>query len=113
MALHGLIFDVDGTLADTERDGHRVAFNAAFAESGLDWSWDETTYGELLQVAGGNERLVHYARVHRGLRQPDAELLALVRRLHASKTGHYVERVTSGAVQLRPGIERLISQART
>jgi phosphoglycolate phosphatase-like HAD superfamily hydrolase len=55
MALDALIFDVDGTLADTERDGHRVAFNAAFAESGLDWVWDEATYGELLQVAGGVE----------------------------------------------------------
>lgn len=112
MVLRALIFDVDGTLADTERNGHRVAFNAAFAESGLDWSWDEATYGELLQVAGGNERLVHYARVHRELRQPEAQLLALVRRLHESKTRHYVERVATGAVQLRPGIARLIAQAR-
>ena len=112
MALHGLIFDVDGTLADTERDGHRVAFNAAFNESGLDWSWDEATYGELLQVAGGNERLLHYARAYRGLQQPEAELLALVRQLHASKTRHYVERVATGAVHLRPGIARLITQAR-
>jgi HAD superfamily hydrolase (TIGR01509 family) len=110
--LRALIFDVDGTLADTERDGHRVAFNAAFAECGLDWSWDEATYGELLQVAGGNERLMHYARVHRRISQSDSELLALVRRLHASKTTHYVERVASGAVQLRPGVARLISQAR-
>ena len=74
MALRALIFDVDGTLADTERDGHRVAFNAAFAASGLDWSWDEATYGELLQVAGGIERMVHYARAYRGLKQPEQEL---------------------------------------
>ena len=51
--LEALIFDVDGTLADTERDGHRPAFNAAFREAGLDWHWDEALYGELLAVTGG------------------------------------------------------------
>jgi phosphoglycolate phosphatase-like HAD superfamily hydrolase len=112
MTLRALIFDVDGTLADTERDGHRVAFNAAFAESGLDWSWDEATYGELLHVAGGVERMVHYARAYRGLTQSDKELHAFVRELHASKTRHYVRCVAAGVVQLRPGIARLIAQAR-
>ena len=112
MTLRALIFDVDGTLADTERDGHRVAFNAAFAESGLDWSWDEKTYGELLQVAGGVERMVHYARVYRGAAQSDEELLTLVHQVHARKTRHYVECVSRGAVQLRPGVARLIAQAR-
>jgi beta-phosphoglucomutase-like phosphatase (HAD superfamily) len=113
MTLRALIFDVDGTLADTERDAHRVAFNAAFAESGLDWSWDEKTYGELLQVAGGVERMVHYARVYRGAAQSDEELETLVHQIHARKTRHYVECVSRGAVQLRPGIARLIAQART
>jgi HAD superfamily hydrolase (TIGR01509 family) len=112
MALCALIFDVDGTLADTERDGHRVAFNAAFAAAGLGWHWDEALYGDLLQVAGGPERMVHYARAHLGSTQADAELHALVRQLHASKTRHYVERVTAGALQLRPGVARLIAQAR-
>jgi HAD superfamily hydrolase (TIGR01509 family) len=112
MTLRALIFDVDGTLADTERDGHRVAFNAAFAESGLDWSWDEKTYGELLQVAGGVERMVHYARVYRGVAQSDEELETLVHQIHARKTRHYVECVSRGAVQLRPGVARLIAQAR-
>jgi HAD superfamily hydrolase (TIGR01509 family) len=112
MTLRALIFDVDGTLADTERDGHRVAFNAAFAESGLDWSWDEKTYGELLQVAGGVERMVHYARVYRGAAQSDEELQTLVHQIHARKTRHYVECVSRGAVQLRPGVARLIAQAR-
>jgi hypothetical protein len=111
-ALRALIFDVDGTLADTERDGHRVAFNAAFAASGLDWCWDEATYSDLLQVAGGVEHMVHYAREHRGLTQPEGELHTLLHRLHVSKTRHYVQRVATGAVQLRPGIARLIAQAR-
>ncbi|MEQ1667561.1 MAG: HAD family hydrolase, partial [Sulfuriferula sp.] len=60
MTLQALIFDVDGTLADTERDGHRVAFNAAFREFGLDWNWDVALYGELLAVTGGKERMRYY-----------------------------------------------------
>jgi HAD superfamily hydrolase (TIGR01509 family) len=112
MSLRALIFDVDGTLADTERDGHRVAFNAAFAAAGLAWQWDEALYGELLQVAGGPERLVHYARAHLHSKETDARLQTLVQRLHASKTRHYVELVTAGALKLRPGVARLIAQAR-
>src|SRR5476649_2527153 len=112
MALHALIFDVDGTLADTERDGHRVAFNAAFAEAGLTWCWDEALYGELLQVAGGVERILHYARSYLSLTVSDSALHALAQRLHSSKTRHYVERIAAGAVQLRPGVERLLRQAR-
>ena len=58
--LQALIFDVDGTLAETERDGHRVAFNHAFAEIGVDWRWSIDLYGELLAIAGGQERLKYY-----------------------------------------------------
>ena len=58
--LRAVLFDVDGTLADTERDGHRVAFNAAFAELGLDWTWDIDLYGDLLKITGGKERIHHY-----------------------------------------------------
>ena len=113
MALRALIFDVDGTLADTERDGHRVAFNAAFAEAGLAWHWDEVLYGELLQVSGGVERMLYYARAYLGLTDSNGELQRLVRRLHASKTRHYIERIAAGAVQLRPGVSRLLAQARS
>lgn len=112
MPLEALIFDVDGTLADTEHDGHRVAFNAAFAEHGLDWHWGSALYGALLQVAGGVERMAHYVRAHRALPLADDELAALLQRLHASKTRHYVQRVAAGAVRLRPGVERLMREAR-
>ncbi|MDE2366412.1 MAG: HAD family hydrolase, partial [Betaproteobacteria bacterium] len=60
--LRAVLFDVDGTLADTERDGHRVAFNDAFKELGLDWDWDVDLYGELLKITGGKERILHYMK---------------------------------------------------
>jgi phosphoglycolate phosphatase-like HAD superfamily hydrolase len=100
MALRALIFDVDGTLADTERDGHRVAFNAAFAEGGLAWHWDEVRYDELLQVSGGVERMLYYARVCLGLTDSNGEPQRFVRRLSASKTRHRIECVVAGAVRL-------------
>lgn len=111
MTLEALIFDVDGTLADTERDGHRVAFNAAFAEAGLDWNWDEALYDQLLTVAGGVERMIHYARL-RGWTEPDDDLLARLRPIHRAKTAHYVRHVASGGVALRPGIDRILREAR-
>jgi HAD superfamily hydrolase (TIGR01509 family) len=110
--LRALIFDVDGTLAETERHGHRVAFNSAFAEAGLDWRWDETLYGALLKIAGGPERIAHYARAYRSSAQTDTDLQALVERLHANKTRQYVALVSAGTVHLRPGIARIIGEAR-
>ena len=75
MALQALVFDVDGTLADTERDGHRPAFNAAFAHAGLPWHWDVAVYGGLLGVTGGKERIRHYCERHDPgfLARPDAD----------------------------------------
>jgi HAD superfamily hydrolase (TIGR01509 family) len=109
--LKALIFDIDGTLADTERDGHRVAFNRAFAEAGLDWNWDEARYGELLHVAGGRERILHFIETDAAQIEL-SERDALVRRLHASKTAHYARLVDAGAVRLRPGVARLLAEAR-
>ena len=60
--LKALIFDVDGTLAETERDGHRIAFNRAFAEADLDWYWSESLYGKLLEISGGKERIKYYLK---------------------------------------------------
>lgn len=110
--LQALIFDVDGTLADTERDGHRPAFNAAFADAGLDWHWDEALYGELLAVTGGKERMRFFCERYAPdfLKRPDAD--ERIKALHLAKTAHYVRIVESGALPLRPGVARLIAEAR-
>jgi HAD superfamily hydrolase (TIGR01509 family) len=112
MALRALIFDVDGTLADTERDGHRVAFNAAFAAAGLDWHWDVATYGRLLDVTGGKERLRHYVATERPREAARPGLDARIVALHAEKTRRYGDLVASGALAMRPGVARLLAEAR-
>lgn len=112
MALEVLIFDVDGTLADTERDGHRQAFNRAFAEAGLDWNWDEELYGALLKVTGGKERILYYLdEFNRDFSRP-AELTAFIAGLHKAKTAHYAQMMHEGAIPLRPGVKRLLQEAR-
>ncbi len=111
-SLQALIFDVDGTLADTERDGHRIAFNRAFADFGLDWNWSIDLYGELLDVAGGKERIQHYVKTY-GVELPAHEdLKALTAKIHAAKTIHYQALVKEGRIPLRPGVRRLIQEAR-
>jgi len=108
--LRALLLDVDGTLADTE-EVHRQAFNAAFAEAGLDWEWDQELYHELLAVTGGKERIRYYLDT----RRPDFVLPlnadAFIAQLHASKTNYYVDSLAAGKVPLRPGVERLIRDA--
>ncbi len=107
--LRALIFDVDGTLADTERDGHRVAFNLAFAESGLDWDWSSELYGDLLSVAGGKERISFYLQKY--LPEFVVPHDSFIADLHATKTKHYLELLAQGKIPLRPGVKRLISEA--
>lgn len=109
--LKGLIFDVDGTLADTERDGHRVAFNKAFAKEGLPIVWDEALYGELLVIAGGKERLAYFFNHTRPDLRPSGDLMPLVQRLHARKTEIYGELLRASTIPLRPGILRLLREA--
>ena len=106
MTLEALIFDVDGTLAETE-EWHRHSFNAAFADAGLDWHWDQAIYGRLLEVTGGKERIGHFA-AGRG----EAIDAATIARLHAAKTARYVASIETGAVALRPGVSRLLQEAR-
>lgn len=110
--LQALIFDVDGTLADTERDGHRLAFNAAFAEAGLSWHWDASLYGELLAVTGGKERMRFFCEKHDPafLARPDAD--ERIKALHAAKTRHYLDLVARGGIPLQPGVARLMKEAR-
>lgn len=107
-----LVFDVDGTLADTERDGHRVAFNRAFADAGLDWVWSVDLYGRLLSVTGGKERILFYLeKFNTGFKTPN-DLKRFVADLHRSKTQHYMALMADGAIPLRPGVRRLIEEAR-
>jgi beta-phosphoglucomutase-like phosphatase (HAD superfamily) len=107
-----LIFDVDGTLADTERDGHRVAFNRAFREAGLDWEWSVELYGRLLSVTGGKERIRHYLNTFNTAFSPPGDLGGFIADLHRSKTSHYMSLMAEGAIPLRPGVRRLLEEAR-
>ena len=110
--LQGLIFDVDGTLADTERDGHRVAFNQAFAAAGLSWEWDDALYGELLRVTGGKERIRYYLDTYLPDFKPPQAYDAFVSELHQAKNRIYAELLATGGIPLRPGVRRLLEEAR-
>ncbi len=110
--LSALIFDVDGTLADTERDGHRVAFNRAFADAGLDWEWSVELYGKLLAVTGGKERIRHYLdHFNAGFERP-ADLDSFIAGLHVAKTDHYTRMLSEGLIPMRSGVKRLLLEAR-
>ena len=112
VALKALIFDVDGTLADTER-AHMDAFNHAFREMGLDWDWDEALYTDLLNISGGKERILHYwKQANPDVKVLDAQALNdRIDRIHALKTAAYENAVNTGAVSLRPGVLKLMNEA--
>ncbi|MFN8650281.1 MAG: HAD-IA family hydrolase [Gemmatimonadales bacterium] len=107
-----VLWDVDGTLAETERDGHRVAFNLAFETEGLAWRWDPERYGELLRVAGGRERLLFDMETRPDAPRSARDRLALVERLHQRKTAHYTALVRQGAIGLRDGVRPLLQECR-
>jgi len=107
-----LIFDVDGTLADTERDGHRVAFNQSFQHNNLDWHWDVATYGELLAVTGGKERIKHFLQLSHPELLSRSDLDKWVVQLHKDKTQFYTDMLQQGSIPLRSGVLRLLQEAR-
>ncbi len=105
--LQAVVLDVDGTLVDSERDGHRVAFNRAFEEAGLEDRWDVELYGELLAVTGGERRLNAYFE-QRGMAEDERKELAA--RLHARKTEIFTEMAREGDIKPRPGVEELLDE---
>lgn len=109
--LQALLWDVDGTLAETERDGHRVAFNTAFAALGLGWHWGVARYGQLLRVTGGYERLLAAMADETDAPVLAGEREALARALHRRKNSAYAALVAEGAIPLRPGVGELLQEA--
>jgi HAD superfamily hydrolase (TIGR01509 family) len=112
MSLQALLFDVDGTLADTERDGHRPAFNAAFREYRLNWEWDVDLYGRLLAITGGKERIKYYVDTYRPDFNKPEDFDDLVAALHKAKTCYYTAMLAAGRIPMRPGVKRLLTEAR-
>jgi HAD superfamily hydrolase (TIGR01509 family) len=106
-----IVFDVDGTLAETE-DTHRKAFNRAFHGAGLPWSWDQALYRELLSVTGGKERIRHFVENYSLDGAPKDNLDEFIRALHAEKTAAYTQMVEGGELKLRPGVRKLINEVR-
>lgn len=110
--LEALIFDVDGTLADTEQDGHRVAFNQAFQQAGLDWNWSVELYDDLLSVTGGKERIRFFIEKYQPSFQPEEGITDFAARIHKQKTAYYLQLLQSGLIPLRTGVTRLLKEAR-
>ncbi|MDM8565393.1 HAD family hydrolase [Candidatus Halobeggiatoa sp. HSG11] len=110
--LQALLFDVDGTLAETERDAHRVAFNETFAEYKLDWNWSIKLYGKLLAVTGGKERMKFFLDKYRpGYKQLN-DAHDFIIELHKNKTKRYNNMLRDNPLVLRPGVRRLLEEAR-
>jgi HAD superfamily hydrolase (TIGR01509 family) len=106
--LEALIFDVDGTLAETE-ECHREAFNVAFSAAGLSWVWDRPLYAQLLKVTGGKERIAHYIETRGGTPALDPQR---IQALHRHKTAQFATLIANGSLSLRPGVESLLMEAR-
>jgi len=112
MVLKAILWDVDGTLAETERDGHLVAFNQTFRANDMDWEWSAELYGELLTVTGGKERMRYYVENYRSDWERPQDFDGLLKKLHLEKNQHYAALAREGKISLRPGVVRLINEAR-
>ncbi|HYM27997.1 MAG TPA: HAD-IA family hydrolase [Steroidobacteraceae bacterium] len=108
--IRALLWDVDGTLAETERDGHLVAFNRAFEAAGVPWRWSAADYGRLLEVAGGYERLLHDLQHRDEAPRGSASREGLARQLHQLKNGFYEDIVRAGELPLRAGVPELLAE---
>ena len=109
--IKAVFFDQDGVIIDNERDGHRVAFNQTFKDFGYDFEWDVAYYHELLQVAGGKERMKHHLHTKGfGVEINPEEVDDLVKKMHKHKTAVFVELIESGKLPLRPGVKRLMQE---
>lgn len=111
MNLKALIFDVDGTIAETEKDGHRVAFNLAFDELNLPWQWDADFYGKLLKIGGGKERFTYYLNNYQTDFQLPTSLDEFVLNVHKIKNRYYAQLVQDKTIKLRTGVARLMKEA--
>ena len=107
VALRALLWDVDGTLAETERDGHRRAFNRAFGDAGLPIRWDQDSYADWLRISGGHERIRAQLEAHEGTSPETQRVTAL----QAAKQRHYQQLLAEGGLQLRPGVADLLAEA--
>lgn len=109
--IKAVFFDQDGVIIDTERDGHRIAFNEAFRDFGYKVEWDVEKYHDLLQIAGGKERMRHYLRTEGfGAEVKPEEEDELIKSLHKRKTALFVDLIESGKLPLRPGVKRLMKE---
>jgi HAD superfamily hydrolase (TIGR01509 family) len=112
VSLRALLWDVDGTLAETERDGHRVAFNQAFDSLGIDRQWDESEYGRLLAVTGGAERLLYDMQNWVAAPSEPGPRMDLARHIQRLKNNFYAELVRGGRITLRPGVREVLGEGR-
>lgn len=109
--IKAILFDQDGVIIDTERDGHRVAFNKTFKEFGYDFEWDPDYYHELLQVAGGKERMKHHLHTKGfGIPVKPEEEDELIKTMHKRKTAIFVDLIESEQLPLRSGVRRLMKE---
>ncbi len=109
MTIKAIFFDQDGVIIDTERDGHRVAFNETFKHYGYDFEWDVDYYHELLQVSGGKERMKHHLHTKGfGVEVNPDEEDELIKEMHKYKTATFVDLIESGRLPLRSGVKRFM-----
>jgi HAD superfamily hydrolase (TIGR01509 family) len=110
--LQAVLWDVDGTIAETERDGHRIAFNREFAECGVDWHWSTASYGTLLEISGGYERILFDMQRRAEAPTDPGRRESLARHIHASQNQCYAKLVAERGLAARAGVVRLMNECR-